>query len=141
MSDTLELSPDDEAIPRALQWLEDIAEREGWSPATAFGLTLSLDEALANVVSYAFDPSTGSAAPAAITLECRRDGSLIEVELRDNGRAYDPTGNPPAALVTNLDDAEIGGHGIRLMRHYLHDLVYKREAGWNCLTLVMETAP
>jgi anti-sigma regulatory factor (Ser/Thr protein kinase) len=140
MSDTLELSPDDDAIPRALQWLEGIAERESWPAKTAFGLTLSLDEALANVVSYAFDPPPGDARPA-IALACRSDGSRVELELRDNGRAYDPTGNPPGALVTNLDDAEIGGHGVRLMRHYLHDLVYKREAGWNCLTLVMETAP
>ena len=141
MSDTLELSPDDDAIPRALQWLEGIAEREGWPPKAAFGLTLSLDEALANVVSYAFDPPPAGGALPAIALECRRDGSRVEVELRDNGRAYDPTGNPAAPLVTNMDDAEIGGHGVRLMRHYLHDLVYKREAGWNCLTLVMETAP
>ena len=141
MSDTLELSPDDDAVPRAIQWLEGIAQREGWPPRTAFSLTLSLDEALANVVSYAFDPPPGGDARPAIALACRRRGSRIEIELRDNGQAYDPTRNPPAALVTNLDDAEIGGHGIRLMRHHLHDLVYKREAGWNSLTLVMETAP
>lgn len=140
MSDTLELSPDNEAIPRAIQWLERIAEREGWPPRTAFGLTLSLDEALTNVVSYAFTAPAAAARPA-IALACSSDGRRIELELRDNGRAYDPTRNPPAALVTNLDDAEPGGHGIRLMRHYLHELAYKREAGWNCLTLVMENAP
>lgn len=141
MSDTLELSPDDDAIPRALHWLEGLAERESWPAKTVLGLTLSLDEALANVVSYAFDPPPGVDARPCISLTCRHGGGRVEIELRDNGRAYDPTGNPPAALVTNLDDAEIGGHGVRLMRHYLHDLAYKREAGWNCLTLVMETAP
>ena len=141
MSDTLELSPDEDTITRAIQGLEGIAEREGWPPRTPFGLTLSLDEALANVVSYAFDPPPGGDARPAIALAYRRHGDLIEVELRDNGRPYDPTRNLPTALVTKLDDAEIGGHGIRLMRHYLHDLIYKRETAWNCLTLVMKTEP
>lgn len=138
MPDTLELSPDGEAVARAIRWLEDIAEREGWPPRLVFGLTLSLDEALNNVVSYAFDPPpAGGAAPAA-SLAYRRAGGRIEIELRDNGRPYDPTRNQPSALVTNLDDAELGGHGIRLMRHYLHDLAYKREGGWNCLTMAMD---
>ena len=58
--DTLDLVPDARAVARAIEWLEAIAERDAWSPKLSFGLSLSLDEALTNIVSYAFDdPSSG----------------------------------------------------------------------------------
>lgn len=133
--DTLELSPDAQAVPRAVQWLESIADREGWPPKSAFALTLCLDEALTNVVSYAFDPPP-EASPA-VALSCRRDGTRIHLDLRDNGRPYDPTSAQSPPLAASLDEANIGGHGVRLMRHYLQDLAYRRENGWNCLTMTV----
>jgi anti-sigma regulatory factor (Ser/Thr protein kinase) len=132
--DTLELIPDEQALPQALQWIEGIAEREGWPARAAFALTLCLDEALTNIVSYAFDAPAD--APA-VALSCRRAGPEIQLELRDNGRPYDPTVAEPPALAASLDDAEIGGHGVRLMRHYLQDFAYRREGDWNCLTMTL----
>lgn len=134
--DILDLPADPGAVPLALQWLESLAEQQDWAPRTTFGLTLSLDEALTNVVSYAFDPPGTTAAPA-IHLACRTDDARIELELRDNGRPYDPTAGDPPPLVACLDEAEVGGHGVRLMRHYLDSLAYRRDNDWNCLTLVM----
>ena len=137
--DTLELPADLSAVPLALQWLETLAEHQDWAPRTTFGLTLSLDEALTNVVSYAFDPPGPPDAPA-IHLHCRANETHIELELRDNGRPYDPTAGDPPPLVACLDEAEVGGHGVRLMLHYLDTLSYRRDDGWNCLTLVMQRA-
>ncbi|GAA0780481.1 ATP-binding protein [Castellaniella ginsengisoli] len=136
--DTLALPADLGAIPLALQWIEDLAERLGWPPRVTFGLTLSLDEALTNVVTYAFDPP-GPGTPA-ITVSCQADDTRIKIELRDNGRPYDPTAGDPPSLVACLDEAQVGGHGVRLMRHYLDTLDYRHQDGWNCLTLVMTIA-
>ena len=138
-TDTLALEPDLQAVPRALQWLEAFAEQAQWPPRTVFGLTLCLDEALTNVVSYAFDPPAPGIEPA-ITVSCVAEAGRIVLELRDNGRAYDPTAGDPPPLAACLDEAEIGGHGVRLMQHYLHELAYRRDAGWNCLTMTMLAA-
>ena len=54
----------------------------------------------------------------------------------DNGVPFDPTARQPRELDASLDDARIGGHGLRLMRHYLRDIRYERTDGWNRLTLV-----
>ncbi len=132
-NDQLALPPDLRAVPQALQWLEDIALQENWPAREVFGLSLCLDEALTNVISYAFDPPV---AEPAITLACLISNSRIELALRDNGRAYDPTVGEPPPLASTLDDASIGGHGVRLMRHYLHDMTYRREMGWNHLSKV-----
>ncbi|WP_238927706.1 ATP-binding protein [Achromobacter xylosoxidans] len=138
--DTLDLVPDARAVASAIEWLEDIAERDGWSPKLSFGLSLSLDEALTNIVSYAFDDPLLAPDPARVNLACRQDDEWISLEIIDNGRPYDPTKTAPPPLAATLDDAEIGGHGVRLMQHYLHDLRYTRDGDRNRLTLVMRAA-
>jgi serine/threonine-protein kinase RsbW len=135
---TLALPADLGATPLALQWIEDLAERLGWPARITFRLSLSLDEALTNVVSYAFDPP-GPETPA-ITVSCQADDTRIKIELRDNGRPYDPTAGAPPPLAVDLDEAHVGGHGVRLMRYYLDTLDYQRQDGWNCLTLIMKIA-
>ncbi|WP_313625229.1 ATP-binding protein [Achromobacter sp.] len=134
--DTLDLVPDQNAVASAMQWLEGIAEREAWPPKLNFGLSLSLDEALTNIVSYAFDDPSQAGHPPCVVLSCRQDSDLISLDIVDNGRAYDPTKTPPPPLAASLDEAEVGGHGVRLMQHYLHDLRYARTDGRNCLTLI-----
>lgn len=135
-NDTLELPVHSQAVAQALEWLESIAERQEWPARATFVLTLCLDEALTNVVSYAFQPAPAVIEPA-ITLACRAHGRNIVLELRDNGRPYDPTAETSPPLAATLDDAIPGGHGLRLMRHYLEDLRYQRQGEWNCLTMVM----
>ncbi|WP_144630602.1 ATP-binding protein [Bordetella genomosp. 13] len=136
--DTLALTPDANAVTLAAQWLEGIAEREGWSPKATFGLTLSLDEALTNIVSYAFRRAPADGAAPAVTLACRHDGGRILLDVADNGEPYDPTQAELPDLAASLDDADIGGHGTRLMRHYLQELVYARDGDWNRLTMAVQ---
>jgi serine/threonine-protein kinase RsbW len=134
--DTLEVIPDANAAAQAVQWLETIAEREGWPPKICFGMTLSLDEALTNIVLHAFAQHAAGDAPPAVRLSYRGDGPDLLLEIADNGLPHDPTLDVPPPLAASLDDAELGGHGLRLMRHYLKDLSYRRSPGWNHLTLV-----
>jgi anti-sigma regulatory factor (Ser/Thr protein kinase) len=134
--DTLEVIPDANAAAHAVQWLEAIAEREGWPPKTCFGMTLSLDEALTNIVSYAFAQRAPAGEAPAVRLSYRGDGPDLLVEIADNGLPHDPTLDVPPPLAASLDEAEAGGHGLRLMRHYLKDLSYRRDPGWNRLTLI-----
>jgi anti-sigma regulatory factor (Ser/Thr protein kinase) len=136
---TLALRADTRAVAVALQWLEEISEQECWPSRMSFGMTLCLDEALTNVVSYAFDTADVTVEPT-VRISCRIATNRVFVELRDNGRPYDPTAGDPPALAACLDEAQLGGHGVRLMRHYLNEIFYLRDAGWNCLTMVILTA-
>ena len=60
-------------------------------------------------------------------------GSFV-IELRDRGPEFDPTAaaeRPPEAE----DDDLPGGWGIQLVRRYIDEIVYRREAGENILRL------
>lgn len=121
-----------EAIAEVIAWLEEVGEREGWPLKSVFALTLCADEALTNIVTHA-KPDVGGALHIQLLL-----GALDEewvLCIADNGAEFDPTTRESAQLAENLDDAEMGGHGLRLMRHYLQHFEYRRSAGLNWLLL------
>jgi serine/threonine-protein kinase RsbW len=133
---TLHLEPHDDAVATALQWLEQIAEREQWPVALRFALELSLDEALTNIVCYAFTEAPTDGSAPAVTVSLRRDGDTLAIEIVDNGRPYDPTRTALPPVAASLDEAQSGGQGVRLMRHYMKQIAYRYEAGCNHLTLI-----
>ena len=139
MRDSLEVPADLAQIAHALAWLEQIGERDAWPARLRFGMELSLDEALTNIVSYAY-PEALQAGPSIghITLHVARVDDQVALTIEDDGVAYDPTQLPPPAAVDSIDDAEIGGHGMQLMRHYMDAIRYARVDGRNQLTLVAD---
>lgn len=123
-----------EDITEATGWLGAIAEEQEWPAATRFALELSLEEALTNVISYAFRDSH---ATPRIRIECYRfPQDRVGVRLIDNGVPFDPTTIAEPEVPDSIEDAKIGGHGVQLMRSFLETLAYAREGGENHLTLV-----
>jgi anti-sigma regulatory factor (Ser/Thr protein kinase) len=136
------LTPGSHTVPQALAWLAAIAERERWPERTAFKLGLCLDEALTNIVMHGFPAGQLPLPPmAAITLSLQDDGQRLNLEIVDNGIAFDPTSQAAPARAASLDDAVIGGHGLRLMRHYLEDIHYERRGEHNRLRLTATHDP
>ena len=137
--DVLCPEPSPAGLSSALAWLEGLAQRDGWPARTLFALTLCADEALTNLISYASAPAGG--APLQLRLECTRSCSGVRLSIEDNGAVFDPTAQASPALAASLDDARVGGHGLRLMRHYLRALHYQRQNDCNVLLLEAPWAP
>ncbi len=133
-SNTLTLHPGHDAVTQAQTWLESAASYYNWPGRTTFALQLSLDEALANVITHGF-PDAGATGTKQIKLSLAVASDHVTLTLIDNGVAYDPTRHDPHPLAESLDEATPGGHGLRLMRHYLQDLSYHRSQGRNHLHL------
>lgn len=136
---TLTLSPDDHAQARALAWLEGLAHEHDWPRRTLFALQLCLEESLANILMHGFAQPLRP--EDAIELQIQQAADRITLHIRDNGPAFDPTARVSAPLAGSLDEAVPGGHGLRLMRHYLRDLYYRHAQGRNQLTLVAALDP
>ncbi|RGE45669.1 ATP-binding protein [Comamonas testosteroni] len=123
-----------ESVAQMMAWLEQVGEERSWPPKSVFALTLCADEALTNIVSHA-KPADDAALQIKLQLGMLDGG--IALCLADNGREFDPTQQASAELAESLDEAEVGGHGLRLMRHYLQRFEYRRSDGWNCLLMVV----
>ena len=126
------VAPQREAIASVIAWIEEAGERQHWPAHAVFALTLCADEALTNIISHARAPAN-QALDIALALGSTAYGTALGIA--DNGAAFDPTAQASAKLALSLDDAEIGGHGLRLMRHYLHEFSYRREGERNLLLL------
>lgn len=137
----ISLPVDDDTVDRALEWLGAAADKAQWPARTVFKLRLCLDETLTNIASYAYDSPGADAGPPCVRLQLREDGPRITLQISDNGKAFDPTAQASRSLDIDLDDAQVGGHGLRLMRHYLDDIRYHRQGNWNTLELIATVDP
>jgi len=95
------------------------------------GLRVTLEEAVMNVAMHGFAP--GASGEIIIRSRVSPDATIFVVE--DSGRAFDPSTAPSPARPANLLDAEPGGLGLTLLRHYCADLTYERIGDRNRLTL------
>lgn len=134
----LEIRPEQSEIGSALVWLEEQTESAGLPIRAQFALNLGLDETLANIVMHGFREQPGHERTAGtgeplVRIECHGSETGFDLVVRDNGVAFDPTEQEPDTLAESLEDAALGGHGLRLMRHFLHEIRYERIAGWNIL--------
>ena len=103
----------------------------GIDMALACSLNLALEEAVVNVMNYAYPHGqVGS-----ITLESYAfDGSLKFV-ITDNGIPFDPTRVKAPDVTSGIEDRQVGGLGIFLVNRIMDKVEYKRMNNTNILTL------
>lgn len=113
-------------------WLGEVFARERIPDAAAQAARLCLNELVANTVLYGYPE--GQDGRIAVTVEPRGDGLSIVIE--DDGIAFDPLSAPEALPMTGIDDARIGGFGIKLFRESSREARYERSGGRNRLSFV-----
>jgi anti-sigma regulatory factor (Ser/Thr protein kinase) len=117
-------------LHKALAWLRGHLEKAGLSKGEILRLELVLEEAFVNSVQHAYRNREGI-----IELEFKHiPNSSIEFSITDYGPPFNPLKEGPEVDVTKpIEDREVGGLGIYLMRHCVDDIRYLREAESNTL--------
>lgn len=111
--------------------LEQIGEAWKLAPKLILQLNLALDELFTNVVNYGLD--TDSQQRVVFTIHRRND--VLEIVMSDEGKAFNPTEPADPDFDVPLEDKEIGGLGIFLVRKCSDTISYSRENGKNIVTL------
>ncbi|MGI9322097.1 MAG: ATP-binding protein [Pseudomonadales bacterium] len=113
--------------------IDDLAESEGWPSDLAFQVTLVMEELEMNIMQHAYG-GDGSA-QSQVTFKSEPDKLTIEVI--DGGKAFNPLEEAEAPDTdAALEDREMGGLGVHLVRTMMDELDYRREDDKNHLTLV-----
>lgn len=118
-------------IRRMSLWLEEVFQRWDLPAELLFKFDLCANEAVTNIISYAFAENSLHE----ITLQLRVDAQAAILEIRDDGKPFNPLAAPEHVRPATLEDAEIGGLGIDLVRRFMDECSYTRDAGWNVLRL------
>jgi len=126
----LEIGRETPELRRLSVWLHDVLGDE-FPQETVLALDLGLQEAVTNATHYAF-PDQGA---HTIVVTLRRLQDRIEIEVEDDGIPFDPLAVSLPPLPERLEDVIPGGNGIRLMRHFLDGVSYRRSSDRNHLTM------
>ena len=114
--------------------IERVASRLDIAQEERGALNLVLEEALVNVVNYAYP----SGVKGDIDLEVRFDEAdrALTFIIRDSGKPFDPTLAAEADVDAPLEDRRIGGLGIQLIRTLMDSVSSSYTGGCNELTLI-----
>ena len=126
---TLENQPDE--FQRFTTALEEFGRIERVPDGVIFQVTLAVDELFTNIISYAY----GDDGSHEIRIEMKTDGDVIEVDVFDDGVEFDPL-EAKHKMPESLETAEIGGHGISIIRNFMDDVTYERLDAVNHLKMV-----
>lgn len=131
MEKSIVLANEISEISRLNGFIEEIGEEFGLTPDVVFNLNLVLEEAVVNVINYAYPKEDHQWIYLSAKLQ---DGTIILI-LTDTGKEFDPTMAPEADITLSADEREIGGLGIFLIRQIMNEVKYERIDGKNVLTL------
>lgn len=114
-------------ISRLASFIEAIGEELELPPGLTFNLNLALEEAISNIIFYAYPNQAGKE----ISVQVATVADSLVFTLTDSGRAFDPTQVKDADITLSAAERPIGGLGIFLIRQIMDKLEYSRMDGKN----------
>jgi len=118
-------------IVRLAQFIETCGEALGLAPALIMNLNLVLEEAVSNIILYAFPKVEGQD----ITIDLEKKGELLIFTITDGGIAFNPIQTEDPDIELALEDRPVGGLGIYLIKKIMNEVEYQRIDAQNVFTL------
>lgn len=131
MERKLTLNNNIEEIPLLANFIDSVAEEAGIDFATAMSLNLALEEAVVNVMQYAYPAGTHGT----VDICAKTDGGKLTLIIADSGTPFDPTQKEEVDISQDIESRQIGGLGIHLIREIMDNIRYEYADGKNILTM------
>lgn len=127
-------SSQDDVLQHIASEVEELGQRESWPDSLVFKVNLVLEEVGINILSYGGE--TGGPWPEFEIVIASEDDALT-IEVSDEGRPFDPFNDAPKpAIDAAIEDRNVGGLGIHLVKTMMDDTSYQHSGGRNRLTMV-----
>ncbi len=117
-------------LPKILEFIASSLRKHHVDDVKAFETRLAVDEIASNVIIYGYKDMKGN-----ISVSCHRVNDSIVITIKDEGVPFDPTKVPPPDLSPDLEHRKVGGLGIYFAKKVMDTVTYKREGGFNVLTM------
>ena len=131
MQRSITLTNNLDEIPQLSSFVEEICEIVGFDMSTTMSLNLALEEAVVNVMDYAYPTGT----KGIINVEAKANDQRLKFVISDSGIPFDPTVKAEVDTTLSAEERPIGGLGIHLVRQIMDSINYERVDGKNVLTL------
>lgn len=130
---TIELTAVMENLDDGLDFVVNGIEAAGVEKKIAGKIRLACEEVLVNVIHYAYP--TDIQGTLTVSYELTNEGKDLIIKVMDKGVPFNPLEKEDPDVDLPLEERQIGGLGIFMVRNIMDDLTYTRENEMNILTM------
>ena len=121
-----------EELHPMLDFISHIAEHQGFPKNEIDRIQMASEEALVNVIHYAYPNGTGELEITCTVLE----GNTLEIIVKDKGLPFNPLKDSEEVNVNaTAEERRIGGLGVLMIRNLMDHVGYERLDNSNVLTM------
>lgn len=131
LKQTITLPNDVQEVPKLAAFVDEVCEALDIGMATAMQLNLAMEEAVVNVMDYAYPVGTYGD----VNILAHANDDCLEFVISDTGTPFDPTQKEEVDTTLSVEERRIGGLGIHLVRKIMDSISYERVDGKNVLSL------
>ena len=131
MRKSLVLPCDVQEVPRLNAFVEEVCLAVGFDDLTTMGIKVAVEEAVVNVMKYAYPPGQ----QRDVTIEAASNDLRLKFTIIDSGQPFDPTVQAEVDTTLSAGERKIGGLGIHIIRQNMDSINYERMDNLNVLTL------
>ena len=118
-----------ENLDAVLAFVEAEIENSDCPPKLMTQIAVAVEEIFVNIAHYAYNPEVGGAKIRIVA----EDAVIIEFE--DAGKPYNPLEKADPDVHAELEERQIGGLGIYMVKNIMDTVEYRYEDGKNILTI------
>jgi len=89
------------------------------------------EEIIINITKYAYDTQEGE-----LEIEFEKNSDTMKITFSDSGKAFNPLEKPDTDITLSLEEREVGGLGIFMVKQLLDDIQYEYKDNKNRLTII-----
>ncbi|HMK78428.1 MAG TPA: ATP-binding protein [Xanthobacteraceae bacterium] len=115
-----------EAISTLTARVENFLQQQGVDARATYHVAMLIEELMSNLAIHGSVPDELAIVRLAV------DPADVRVELLDRGPPFDPRCAPEPDLTTSVEERQVGGLGLFLMRKFASDISYARSGAQNC---------
>lgn len=123
-----------EKLDNAFALVDECLESVECSEKAEYHVRVSVEEIFTNIASYAYGPGGGE-----VEISCWTNGAdgekTIWICFKDRGIPYNPLAKPDPGLAVSIEERQIGGLGIYMVKNLMDYTDYRYEDGYNILTI------
>ena len=128
---SITLPNDVQTVPQLSAFVDEVCEAVGFDMSTTLKLNLAIEEAVVNVMNYAYPTGV----KGYVDINAETNDERLKFVISDSGTPFDPTAKAEVDTTLSAEERGIGGLGIHLIRQIMDTINYERVDGKNVLTL------
>ena len=126
------LTAEVDRLDEVIDFIQEELERHDVPMKLVMQIDIAVEELFVNIAKYAYHPGVGD---VTICVDVEPQPPCIVIRFADSGVPYNPLAKQDPDVTLGIEEREIGGLGIYIVKKSMDEVNYSYENGQNILTI------